>query len=71
MTSMLRKGENGGKMVGAPVRRSKGKGEGGGPVGAGGRCVELRREGGVLTVTKTWPRRARAVHDASKGRMGR
>jgi hypothetical protein len=58
-------------MVGAPVWRSKGKCEGGS--GQGGRPMHGVAEGGegVLAATKTRPRRARAVHDVSRGRMGR
>jgi hypothetical protein len=59
-------------MVGVPVRRSKGKGEGGS--GRGGRpmCgVEEGRRGVVPVATKTRSWQAWAVHGASRGRMGR
>jgi hypothetical protein len=61
LASMLRKGEKGGKMVGAPVQRSKGKGEGGGPVGAGECQVEEQGEG------SGWP----DVEEVGAGRAAR
>jgi hypothetical protein len=45
-------------MVGVPVQRSKGKGEGG-PVGAGDQCVELRREEGGWSRWRPRPGRGR------------
>jgi hypothetical protein len=68
LASMLRKGGKGGKMVGAPVRQSKGNGEGG--VRSGQAGARWRSKGGVRAADNGQAQRRRASVGRSTSRGG-